>query len=496
MAATRRIIAIDLGASSGRAVLGALDETLTLKEAHRFPNGPVQDGARMRWDFERLWGGVKEGIARSAKIADGPVASVGLATWGVDYGLLGKDGTLLEPPVHYRDPRTNDMVEEVWKIVPRHEIFQTTGIQFLQLNTLIQLFAEARSGSGLLDRAKTLLMIPDVFNYLMTGVAKAEFTDVTTSQAYDPRAKDWARPLLARLGIPTHMLPEIIPPGTVLGPMQPALAGELGAQGIRVIAPGCHDTASAVAAVPASGESGWAYLSSGTWSLMGVEIRTPLLSDEALEYNFTNEGGIGGTFRFLKNISGLWLLQESQRIWREKEKADISYDEAVRLAEKARPFVSWVDPDDPAFMNPSNMPEAIRAYCRRTNQPVPADRGALLRTIFESLALKYRSVFDMLRRMHGQVRVLHIVGGGSANALLNQFTANALGVQVLAGPTEATAIGNLLVQAMALGDLGSLDDLRAVVRKSFPITAFDPQNVPAWEEAYGRYREIVKRAQG
>jgi len=492
-AAERRIIALDLGASSGRAILGELGDSLKLSEAHRFPNGPVSDGKRMRWNFDRLWQAVRDGIVAAAKAADGPVSSVGVDTWGVDYGLLGPDGNLLEPPVHYRDPRTNGVMEKVFKIVPRREIFEITGLQFIQLNTLFQLYAEVQSRSGLLDRAKTLLMMPDIFNYLMTGVAKAEFTDVSTTQAYDPRNKDWACPLLRRLGIPTHMLPEIIPPGTVLGPMKRSLVKELGLGDLTVIAPGCHDTASAVAAVPASGGKGWAYLSSGTWSLIGAEVRKPVITDEALDCNFTNEGGIDGTFRFLKNISGLWLLQETQRIWRERDRADYPYEQIIAMANEAKPFVSWVDPDDPSFLNPQDMPEAIRSYCRRTNQPVPGDQRALVRLIFESLALKYRAVFDMLKRLHGDVRVLHIVGGGSANALLNQFTANALGVQVLAGPMEATAIGNVLVQAKALGDLGSLDDIRAVVRKSFPIREFEPQNTAAWEEAYGRWQHVTRR---
>lgn len=492
MAVKRRIIALDLGASSGRAILGELGDTLKLSEVHRFQNGPVHDGKRMRWDFDRLWRDVREGIAVAARAAGGLLDSIGVDTWGVDYGVLGADGSLLEAPTHYRDPRTNGVMEEVFKLVPRREIFEITGLQFMQLNTLFQLYAEVQSGSGLLERARTLLMIPDLFNYLMTGVAKAEFTDVSTTQAYDPRRKGWARPLLQRLSIPTHMLPEIIPPGTSLGPMKSSLVRELGISRIQVIAPGCHDTASAVAAVPASKGKGWAYLSSGTWSLIGAEIEKPLITDDALAYNFTNEGGIDGTFRFLKNISGLWLLQETQRIWREREGVTYSYDQIIGMAKGAKPFVSWVNTDNPSFLNPEDMPEAIRTYCRKTGQPVPQDHAALLRLIFESLALKYRAVFDMLKKLHGDVKVLHIVGGGSANALLNQFTADAVGVPVLAGPMEATAIGNVLVQAKALGDLGNLHDLRAVVRRSFPIREFEPKDTAAWEEAYGRWKEATR----
>ena len=494
MAASKRIIAIDLGASSGRTILGELGKKLSLREIHRFPNGPVSDNGRMRWDFDRLWQSVQEGIRRASVDAGGDIASLGLDTWGVDYGLLGADGRLLEPPVHYRDSRTNGMMEFAFKMVPRKEIYETTGLQFLQLNTLYQLLAEQISGSGLLEKAKTLLMIPDVFDYLLTGVAKAEFTDVTTTQCYDPRARGWARSMLERLGIPTHFLPEIVSPGTPLGSVRPELAARLGLQGARVIAPGCHDTASAVAAVPARDGGKWAYLSSGTWSLMGVELPEPHITETALAYNFTNEGGIGGTFRFLKNISGLWLLQESLRYWREHDGEDISYAEAIARAKAAPPFQSWVDPDAPDFNTPASMPEAISRYCANTGQVVPRTRDEVLRTVFESLALKYRSVFDMLREMVGDIQVLHIVGGGSANELLNQFTANALGVQVVAGPVEATAIGNLMVQAMALGEVRSTAEIRTVVRDSFAVALFEPHDSADWEDAYGRWREVIAKS--
>ena len=494
----RRIIALDLGASSGRAILGTLDGTLSFREVHRFPNGPVEDGGKLRWDFDALWREIREGIRKAAEAADGPIDSIGIDTWGVDYGLLDENGELLEPPVHYRDARTDGMMDAAFAVVPRAEIFRSTGLQFIQLNTVFQLFAEARSGSGLLDRAKTLLMVPDVFNYLLTGVAKAEFTDVSTTQCYDPVARDWARPMLEKLGVPTHMLPEIIPPGTVLGPVKPELAAGMGVEGVKVIATACHDTGSAVAAVPAEmtptedSPADWAYLSSGTWSLMGTEVCDALINDKVAEYNFTNEGGVGGSFRFLKNISGLFLVQETLKVWREKEGLNVSFPEAVKMAESAPAFVSWVDSDDAAFLNPADMAEAVRGYCARTGQPVPETKEALLRTIFESLALKYRNVFDKLREVHpGTIRVLHIVGGGSANELLNQFTASALGVRVVAGPTEATAIGNLLVQAMALGDLKGLAEIREVVRKSFSLKTYDPADVAAWNDAYAKYMKVT-----
>lgn len=496
MAPVRRMVAVDLGASSGRAILGTLGDTLSLESVHRFPNGPVSVDATLRWDFERLWDGIREGIRRAGELSDGPIESVGVDTWGVDYGLIGKDGELLEAPIHYRDDRTDGAMDAVFQRVPRREVFETTGIQFIQLNTLYQLFVHARVDRATLDQARYLLMIPDIFNYLMTGVTASEFTDVTTTQCFDPRGNDWARTMLAKLNIPTHMLPDIIPPGTILGSMKQSLASELGLDPVPVvIAPACHDTASAVAAVPAQEGTRWAYLSSGTWSLMGTEVREPIINNDVLEANFTNEGGVDGTFRFLKNISGLWLLQETQRIWREQEGRDYSYDEIVEMAEKAEPFVSWVDPDDPSFNTPGDMPGAIRDYCRDSNQPVPETAEAVVRCIFESLAMKYRSVFDTLVRLQGEIDVLHVVGGGSANALLNQFTANALGVMVKAGPVEATAIGNLLVQAKALAAVDSLAGIRDVVRRSFEIRDFESQDVSAWNAAYDRWRSVVSRVE-
>ena len=495
MASVRRMVAVDLGASSGRAILGTLGDTLSLEPVHRFPNGPVNVDGVLRWDFDRLWNGIREGIRRAGALSEGTIESVGVDTWGVDYGLIGKDGELLDAPIHYRDDRTDGAMDAVFERVPRNEVFEATGIQFIQLNTLYQLFSHARTDRAALDRARYLLMIPDIFNYFMTGVTASEFTDVTTTQCFDPRANDWARTMLAKLNIPTHMLPEVIPPGTVLGPMKQSLASELGLDPAPVvIAPACHDTGSAVVAVPADEGARWAYLSSGTWSLMGTEVREPIINSDVLEANFTNEGGVDGTFRFLKNISGLWLLQETQRIWREKKGRDYAYEEIVAMAEKAEPFVSWVDPDDPSFNTPDDMPDAIRTYCRASNQPVPDTSEALVRCIFESLALKYRSVFDTLVRLQGEIDVLHVVGGGSANALLNQFTANALGVKVKAGPIEATAIGNLLVQAKALGAVDSLAGIRDIVRKSFEIREFDPHETSAWDAAYERWREVVKRA--
>ena len=488
----RRIVAFDLGASSGRAILGTLDGKLTFEEVHRFPNGPVEVGDRLKWDFDALWSNIREGIRKAAAVADGPIDSIGLDTWGVDYGLLDENGELLDTPSHYRDPRNFPAYDHTMTKVTKEDIFEATGIQFIQLNTLYQLVAETISGSGLLDRAKTLLMIPDVFNYLLTGVAKAEFTDVTTTQAYDPRTGDWARDLLKKLDVPTHMLPEIIPPGTVLGDVKPELAKELGIGSVKVIAPACHDTGAAVAAVPAEGGTDWAYLSSGTWSLMGTEITEPLINDTVLKNNFTNEGGVAGTFRFLKNIAGLFLLQETMRIWKEKDSIELSYARAVEMAESAPAFRSWVNPDDLSFVNPPDMPEAIREFCRKTGQTVPETREALLRTIFESLAMKYRHVFEMLKEMHpGPINRLHIVGGGSANMLLNRFTASALGVPVIAGPTEATAIGNLLVQAMALGELESLADIRRVVRESFELTTVEPVDHGAWNKAYASFVKLV-----
>lgn len=494
MAEALKFLAFDLGAESGRGVLGRFDgRKLQLEEIHRFPNGPVRLLDHLHWDVLRLFSEMQQAL-RLCVHREGPdLAGLGVDTWGVDFGLLGRDDTLLGNPYHYRDVRTDGMMEEAFRRVPREDIFQATGIQFMQLNTLYQLLAMALQNSPLLEVAETLVMMPDLFNFWLTGEKVAEFTEATTSQFYDPRAGDWARPLLERLHLPTQILPPIVPPATVLGLLRPGIAEDTGAGDIPVIAPATHDTGSAVAAVPAVGRD-HVYISSGTWSLMGAEVTEPIITSASLDYNFTNEGGVCGTFRFLKNIMGLWLVQESRRTW-ERAGESLSYGELTALAQAAPPFVAFLEPDHPSFLPPGDMPARIRAFCKATGQPVPGDKGAVVRCALESLALKYRWVLEKLEEILGRpLQVIHIVGGGTQNTLLCQFTADATGRPVQAGPIEATALGNILLQALALGHVSSLEEAREVVRNSFEVVTYEPQDTSAWEEAYSRFLQITEQA--
>lgn len=487
-------LAIDLGAESGRAMLGRLQGgRLALEEVHRFSNGPVRLPDGLHWDALRLFSEIKAGIALGARAAGAEgLHALGIDTWGVDYALLDGQGALLGNPYHYRDARTDGMLERAFRQVGREAIFEATGIQFMQINTLYQLLAERERGA-ILPAARTLLTMPDLFNYWLTGQKVAEFSNATTTQCFDPRQGDWARGLLDELGLPVGIFPRVVPPGTVLGALLPQVAEELNlaSTGGRpvVIAPACHDTGSAVAAVPAC-NADFAYISSGTWSLMGAELREPVITPQALAGNFTNEGGVGGTFRFLRNITGLWLVQECRRAWAAQGEA-YSYDELTDLAAQAAPLRALIDPDAPEFLKPGDYPRLMQAYCRRTSQPVPETVGQVVRCALESLALKYRQTFEQLEVVLGRrLEPVHIVGGGSRNRLLNQFTADALGRRVTAGPVEATAIGNILAQAVALGQLDSHALARRVVRESFEVAEFAPGDGTAWDEAYRRAREL------
>lgn len=485
--------AVDLGAESGRVMLARLaGEALTLTEVHRFPNQPVlvpaaaEAPATLHWDLLRLWAEVQQGLAEAVRQAETPLAGLGVDAWGVDFALLDRHGHLLGNPVHYRDARTTGMLEAAFQRVPRAEIFERTGIQFMPINSLYQLLALVVGQAPALDQAAHFLTIPDVLNFWLSGRLVNEFSNATTTQCYDPRTGDWARPMLAQLGIPTAMFGPVVAPGTVLGPARPALG--LGA--VPVIAPACHDTGSAVAAVP-MGAAPAIYLSSGTWSLMGVETPAPVITPQSLAYNFTNEGGVGGTFRLLKNIMGLWLVQECRRAWQAQGQA-YSYAELAQLAEAAPAFGACVVPSDDGFLAPGDMPARLRAYCRETGQPEPEGPGAVIRCALESLALEYRWVAERLDELTGQPHpVIHIIGGGAQNALLNQFTADATGRTVIAGPVEATILGNVLVQALALGRLESLAAGRALVRAAFPTRTFTPgPGGDAWEVAYQRYLRL------
>jgi rhamnulokinase len=483
-------LAVDLGAESGRIMAGTLAaQGIQLKEIHRFPNGGVSLGNHLYWDVPRLWEEIQTGLRQASNLYASKIRSIGLDTWGVDFGLLDAQDQLIGNPYHYRDTRTDGMMAAVFEKVPREKIYAQTGIQFMQLNSLYQLFAMVQLNDPALLRAQTFLNMPDLFNFLLTGEKASEFTIATTTQCYNPVKRTWAFDLMDALEIPAHIFGEIVPPGRVLGPLRAHLAAALGLQDVSVIASAGHDTASAVAAVPASAGD-FIYLSSGTWSLMGVELPEPLINADTLAANLTNEGGVGGMIRFLKNISGLWLVQECRRIW-SREGLTYDYQRLTQMAAQAPAFGTLIDPSDNRFLAPENMVTAIQNYCQETGQAVPTEKGALVRCILESLALEYRRVAEQIDQLTGkQHAVIHIIGGGSQNQLLNQLAANATGKTMVAGPIEATAIGNILVQALAMGEIGSLADGREMVQESFPIEIYEPRDAAAWDEAYGRYQKL------
>ncbi len=488
-----KLVAIDLGASGGRALVGTLTgegarATLEMVEAHRFPHGgvyfPHDEGRTLHWNAPYLWNEIQTGL-RKAGHAHGRPDSIGVDTWGVDFGLLDRRGALLQNPVCYRDARTEGMIEKACAIVPREEIFARTGIQFMAFNSVFQLLALQNQGSPIFPLIDRVLLMPDLFHYWLCGSRAVEYTNGSTSQMVNATTRDWDRELLDRLGLPHHFLPPLVEAGTRLGNLRASVAEETGlSPDVPVIAPPTHDTASAVVATPGEG-SDWAFLSAGTWCLFGAEVDRPYLDPALLETGFGNEGGVRGTTRLLRNITGLWLVQECRRYW-QSEGHDLSYAELARLAEEARPFVAVIDPDDAAFAQPTRMPVAIADYCTRTGQSVPETIGEFVRVCLESIALAVRRRWLQLQTILGrELRVLHIVGGGTQNTLLCQFIANALGRTVLAGPTEATAMGNALVQAVGLGAL-DYTDLRPVVRRSIELREYRPRDTAAWEDAAGR----------
>jgi rhamnulokinase len=490
MTETHNYLAIDLGAESGRTIVGTLTNgQLTLTETHRFPNTPLRQPDGLHWDVEQLWRDIKAGITISA--SKFPLTSLGLDTWGVDFALLDQDGALLADPFHYRDERTDGMLAEAFCRVPREQIFAQTGCQFMQINTLYQLLAMSLKKSPLLAAAHTFLTVPDLFNYWLSGKITSEFTLATTTQCYDPRKRDWAFPLLEAMDIPTRLFQPVCQPGTALGNLLDTVAVETGAGSIPVIVPACHDTGSAVVAVPAQNKD-FAWLSSGTWSIIGCEVDQPALDERALAYNFTNEGGVFGTWRLSKNIIGLWLVQECRRTW-QSQGQELSYDEITRLAAEARPFMAVIDPDDDTFLHPGDMPERIRQFCARTGQSVPETKGEIVRVALESTALKYRLVLERLEEVTGKhFEPLHIIGGGTQNRLLNQFSADSTGRTVITGPIEATAIGNVLMQAISLGQLGSLAEARSVVRASFTPETYQPGQQDGWDKSYATLQKVTQ----
>lgn len=498
MDSARRYAAVDLGASSGRVLLGRWDgERFGLTELHRFANGPVETSGELHWDVPRIWSEIKAGLARCAAVAGGAagggtaeLAGVGLDTWGVDYALLDRDGRLLGNPYHYRDSRTDGILEHAFELVPRSVLYQETGIVPMQINTIFQLLSMVRSRDPRLGAAATLLPMPNLFSFWLTGRQVAEYTHATTTQCLSVRDPGWATALLTRFGIPAAIFPPIVAPGTVLGPVLADVAAEVGLAGGQsaaapVIAVGCHDTASAVAAIPGL-DSRSAYISSGTWSLMGVEVNAPVVTERSLAGGFSNEGGVGGKIRLLRNIPGLWLLQQCRRQW-QLEGRDYGWDELTREAERADPLLCLVDPDAPELQNPPDMPAAIAAYCRRTGQPAPETVGAVVRCCLESLAARYRVTFADLQEVLGRpLDTIRIVGGGSRNGLLCQLAADACGVPVVAGPTEATALGNLMIQAIATGELDDLGAGRAAVAASVTLRTYEPHSGTAWEDKLAR----------
>jgi rhamnulokinase len=488
---THNFLAIDLGAESGRAILAALDDQqLSLTDIHRFPNGPVRLPDGLHWDILRLWSEIKTALHIATHQHHVQLAGIGIDTWGVDYGLLDRSGALIGNPYHYRDSRTDGLVDEAFKRLSRERIFDLTGIQFMQLNTLYQLFSQVVQQAPALQIAATFLTTPDLLNYWLSGRKVCEFTMATTTQCYDPRRCEWSQPLLQALGIPTHLFPEVVQPGTVLGAVLPEIAEEASCGQVPVIAPACHDTGSAVAAVPAEAPR-FAWISSGTWSIMGAEASDPIVNAQSLKYNFTNEGGVNGTWRFSKNIMGLWLVQECRRTWA-RAGEELSYTEITRLASEAEPFRSIVDVDAADFFQPGDMPARIQKNCQSTQQTVPETKGAIVRCALESLALKYRWVLERLEEMLGyRLEPIHIIGGGTQNRLLNQLTADATQRSVVAGPIEATAIGNVLMQAVALGYLKTLDEARAVVRHSFKPETYEPHPSDQWDTAYRKLSSIL-----
>jgi rhamnulokinase len=485
-------LAVDLGASNGRVLLGRWDGSrFELHELHRFANGPVNILDSLHWDVLQLWSEIKTGLARYAQQWNEPLAGIGLDTWGVDYALLDSAGRLLGNPYHYRDARTDGMVERACELAGRDAIFNATGIQFMQLNTLYQLLSMVERRDPQLAAAETLLMLPDLFHYWLTGRRVAEYTIASTSQMLDARSRTWSTELLATFGISSAILPPVTMSGAVLGELRPEVVAEAGLrQAPPIIAVGSHDTASAVAAVPGlDGRS--AYISSGTWSLVGVETPQPVIDQRALTLNFTNEGGVSGDIRLLKNVTGLWLLQESRRQW-QREGRDYSWQELLALAAQAQPFRSLIDPDVRDFLSPGDMPAAVRAYCRRTGQPQPDSVGAVVRCCLESLALKARWVIEALESLLGHpLETIRIVGGGSQNHMLAQFTADACQRLVVAGPVEATALGNLLVQAIAAGHLPDVAAGRRAIAASATLHSFDPGPGGPWQEAWGRFEGLL-----
>lgn len=477
MAKMLNLLAFDLGASNGRAILGKYDGTrLILEEVHKFNNGPQNIHGNLYWDILGLFSQIKIGLIKAAKTVEGKIDSAALDTWGVDYGLLDKEDNLLANPFHYRDQRTDNLLEQIFNEVEKDEIYQNTGIQFMQINTLVQLYADLIYRPWILKNAKSLLFIPDLLNFFLTGEKYNEYTNSSTSQLFNPKTTAWAEPLFAKLNLPQEIMQELIFPGEVIGNITENIKRETGIDySIPITAVGSHDTASAVAATPLTDSKNSIYISSGTWSLLGMELPKPFITKESQNENFTNECGVGQKIRFLKNISGLWLIQECRRSWK-RQGLDLSYDQISLAAEQAPAFKAKIDPDDSRFLNPEDMPSAIEAYLRETNQSVPTSYGAMARCVYESLAASYANTISKLEQMiDTKIETIHMVGGGIQAEILCQFTANATKRRVITGPIEATAMGNILVQLMAKGEISNLAEGRELVKRSVKLNEYIPE---------------------
>ncbi len=487
----KSFLAFDLGATSGRSILGTLENNrLQMKELTRFPNQMLQIGNHFHWNIYSLFEHFKAALA-AAKQEDVEISSIGIDTWGVDFALIAKDGTILGAPYAYRDPHTDGMPAKYFEIVSREKVYGLTGIQVMNFNSLYQLFALKQANNSLLEAASEMLFMPDALSYLLTGNKVVEYTIASTSQILNPKTKQFESQLLEAAGVSPSILGPIVMPGHVIGTLTDTLAEESELGKVPVIAVAGHDTGSAVAAVPAENER-FAYLSSGTWSLMGIEVKDAIINDETFALNFTNEGGIEGTTRFLKNITGMWLLEQCLKEWK-KEGITYAYEKLVKMAESAPAFQTLIDPDHVSFANPVSMTKAITEYCLATGQPAPSNHAEFVRCIFESLSLKYKYVLGKIKGLAPfPIEKLHVIGGGSKNPLLNQWTANAIGIPVIAGPSEATSIGNIMIQAKAAGCVETLTEMRQIIRESVHLEEFLPENSAEWEAAYQRFLSIVE----
>lgn len=487
-----KMLAIDLGASSGRGIVGTFDGSkITLEENHRFLNEPVMVAGQFTWDILRIYHEIKNAIRKCALSDDKDIKSIGIDTWGVDFGFLDKNGRLIGNPVHYRDVRNNGMPAYAATLVDPDYVYEKTGIQVVELNSLYQLLSVKKDSPELLNVANDMLFVPDLLNYFLTGVKQTEYTIASTSQLLDAKARDWSWDLIDKFGFPRNLFSKIVMPSTVVGSLRSDVIEEVGNINAKVVSVAAHDTGSAVAAVPAKSDK-FIWISSGTWSIMGTEAKEPVTSRKACEYNFTNEGGIDRTIRFSKNITGLWVEQESRRQW-EREGEKLSFAELSTMAAASKPFKCFIDPDEPRFGVPGNIPKRIAEYCMETGQEVPETKGEIVRCILESLAMKYRRTVDMLDDLCGEkIPAINIVGGGTQEKQLSQFTANACGRPVYTGPVEATALGNIISQAIAAGEIKDIWEGRQVISNSFEVETYEPKDIDKWEEAYQRFRKVTK----